>query len=72
MTKKELEAQALEMYDASDVTWEIEETKRNDVIKIVFKTEGRFNLIKTYLAMKLMVETIETQLGIMEEAAGEH
>jgi hypothetical protein len=72
MTKKDLEAQALDMYDASDVTWEIKETKRADKVHIILSTEGRFNLIKTYLGLKLLVEKIETQIGVMEETEGEH
>ncbi len=72
MTKKELEAQANDMYDASDVTWEIKETKRADKIHIILSSEGRFNLIKTFLSLKLLVEKLETQIGYMEETKGEH
>jgi hypothetical protein len=62
----------VDKFDPSDVTWEIEETKRRDVVKIVLRTETSFNLMKTYLALKMMCEKIEVQLGIMEKAEGEH
>lgn len=72
MNKKELEAQYADMFDASDVEWEIKETKRADKIHIILSSERRFNLIKTYLSLKLLVEKLELQLGLMEEADGEH
>lgn len=70
MNKKELEAQYAEMFDASDVTWEIIETKRANKVNIVFtKESGRFNLIVIWLVMKLMVEKLETQMGVLENAS---
>ncbi len=60
------------LFDCSDVTWEIEDTKRNDQIKIILKSEGRFNLMKTYLSLKMLCEKIELELNIMEQAEGEH
>jgi hypothetical protein len=71
MNKKELKRD-LELFDAGDVTWEIEETKRRDQIKIILSTETSFNLMKTYLSLKMICEKIEVQLGIMEETEGEH
>lgn len=71
MNRKELRNQT-DLFDTGDVTWEIEETKRRDQIKIVLSTETSFNLMKTYLALKMICEKIEVQLGIMDEADGEH
>lgn len=71
MNKKELEEMETQ-FDTGDVTWEIEETKRADTIKVVLKTETRFNLLKTYLALKMICEKIERELGILDEAEGEH
>jgi hypothetical protein len=69
MNKKELEAQYAEMFDASDVEWEIIETKRANKINIQFtKESGRFNLITIYLSMKLMIEKIEMQMGLLDDA----
>lgn len=73
MNKKELEAQYNEMFDASDVTCEIEETKRANKIKIILtKESGRFNLIIIWLALKVIVEKLEQEMGVMEDAKGEH
>lgn len=68
----ELEPSDLELFDCSDVTWEIEDSKRSDQIKIILKTEGRFNLLKTYLSLKMITEKIELELNIMDTAKGEH
>lgn len=62
-----------DLFDPSDVTWEVVETKRRDKINILLtSTEGSMNLMKTYLALKLLTEKLEVQLGIMERAKGEH
>lgn len=73
MNKKELNAQYNEMFDASDVKFEIEETKRADKIKIILtKESGRFNLIIIWLSLKSIVEKLEQEMGVMEDAEGEH
>jgi len=47
MTKKDLRKVCdATLFDAGDVTWEVEETKRNTQIKILLKSESRFNLVK--------------------------
>lgn len=69
---KRLTSWEADLFDCSDVTWEVEDSKRSDQIKIILKTEGTFNLIKTYLALKMICEKIEGQLHIMDEAEGEH
>ncbi len=61
-----------EQFDPSDVTWEIVDSKRTDQITIVLKSEGKFNLMKTYLALKMICEKIEMELNILEDAEGEH
>ncbi len=61
-----------DLFDCTDVTWEIEDSKRTDQIKIILKSEGKFNLMKTYLALKMICEKIERELNILEDAEGEH
>lgn len=61
-----------DLFDCSDVTWEVLESKRSDKVTIVLKSEGTFNLMKTYLALKMITEKIELELNIMDEAEGEH
>lgn len=73
MNKKELEAQYANMFDAGDVTCEIIETKRMNRINIqLSKESGRFNLIIIWLALKTIVDKLETQIGVMDDAGGEH
>ena len=63
----------VEMFDTGDVTWEIDDKgKRRDIVKIVLKTDTSFNLVKVYLSLKMICKKIETQLGILDEAEGEH
>lgn len=61
-----------DLFDCNDVTWEVVESKRNDRVTIVLKSEGNFNLMKTYLALKMITEKIELELNIMDETDGEH
>lgn len=61
-----------ELFDCADVTWEIEDSKRSDQIKIILKSEGTFNLMKTYLALKMICEKIEFELNILGDAKGKH
>lgn len=61
-----------DLFDASDVTWEVLESKRRDRVTIVLHSEEPFNLTKTYLALKLLTEKIELELNILDEADGEH
>lgn len=73
MNKKELEAQYAEMFDASDVTCEIIETKRANKITIqLTKESGRFNLIIIWLSLRTIVEKLEREMGVMDEAEGQH
>lgn len=67
MNRKELDKHTTQ-FDCSDVTWEIEESKRKDVVKIILRTDTSFNLIKIWLALKYMCEKIDTQMGFMENA----
>lgn len=61
-----------ELFDASDVTWEVLPSKKKNEIHIVLRSEGVFNLTKVYLALCMMVEKIGVQLNILDKAEGEH
>lgn len=60
-----------ELFDPSDITWEIAPSKRNDRVTIVLKSEGSFNLMKIYLGLKMIAEKIELELNILEQASDE-
>lgn len=73
MNKKDLEAQYADMFDASDVTVEIIETKRMNRINIqLTKESGRMNLIIIWLALESMCEKLRSEMGVMDDAKGEH
>jgi hypothetical protein len=55
-------------YDTGDVTWEVEETKRADVVKIILRTDSRFNLIKIWLTLRMIVEKMDAQMDFIDNA----
>lgn len=58
-----------ELFDPSDVNVEFPPTRRRDEVLIRLKAqEGAMNLMKTYLALKIICEKIEGQLNILGEA----
>lgn len=60
----------LELFDPSDVEWEVLPQKRRDQVTIrLTATEGSMNLMKTYLALVMICEKVELQLGILEMAS---
>lgn len=61
-----------DMFDASDVEYEVLPSKKRTQVDIRLKSETDFNLIKIYLGLKSICDKIETELGIMEAAEGEH
>jgi hypothetical protein len=61
-----------ELYDTSDVTFEMKEGRKRNEITLVAKSDSDFNLVKFYLSLKEFVEKIENELNIMEAADGEH
>lgn len=69
--QEEVEAFEHEMYDASDVKFEVRNRGRNQIV-LIAKSETDFNLLKYYLALKDYVDKIETELNIMAQAEGEH
>jgi hypothetical protein len=72
MNKKDL-IRYHEMFDASDVTVDIQETKRANKIRIeLTKESGRFNLIIIWLSLKTICEKLEREMGVMEDAEGTH
>lgn len=60
-----------ELFDTSDVTWEVVKSKRRDQITLILKTEGSFSIMKTYLALQMICEKIELEMNIMK-SEGEH
>ena len=54
------------MFDTSDVSYDWTQSKSGLEIVLTMTSEGRFNLMKTYLALKLLVEKIETEIAVMD------
>jgi len=61
-----------ELFDISDVDYEIKPSRKRNEVTIVMRAETNLNLIKIYLKLKEMIENIEKQLNILDEADGEH
>lgn len=61
-----------ELFDPSDVTWDIEKSKRRDQIKIVLTSAdgSPMSVLKTYLALLMICEKIEIEMNIMPAADG--
>lgn len=55
-------------YDTGDVEWEVEESKRADVVKIILRTDSRFNLIKIWLTLRMIVEKLDAQMDFIDNA----
>lgn len=74
MAKKKLDDDVFgaEMFDTSDVVFEMPYRKKRNEVYLVAKSNSDFNLVKYYLALKDFVQKIEDDLNIMETAEGEH
>ncbi len=57
-----------ELYDTSDVSWEMRQPRGRKEIWLFAKAPSGFNLIKFYLALKEYVEKIEQEIGVLEDA----
>ncbi len=61
-----------DMFDVADVTFDIKERRSRREIHLVARSDSDFNLLKYALSLRMFVEQIEAQLGLMDEAEGEH
>lgn len=60
----------LELFDPSDVTWEVLPSKRRDEVLLRLKcTEGTMNVMKTYSSLLMIIEKMELELGIISECS---
>lgn len=69
---EDIEIDSPEMFDISDVTFEMPESRSRRVVNVRLRSESDFNLIKFYLALNFYVEKMENEIGIMAESEGEH
>lgn len=61
-----------DLFDVSDVTWDVKQTKNKCKIYLIAESDTPFNLMKFYLALKEYTFRIESELGVMSEAPEEH
>lgn len=61
-----------ELFDTSDVSWNVKQTKDKRKVYLIAESETPFNLMKMYLALKEYTFRIETEIGIMNEEPEEH
>jgi len=69
--KKDIDSYVPEIFDPSDVTWEMPKTKTRRKVMLVATSETDFNLMKLYLSLVALTEKIEEEMGIMS-GSGEH
>ncbi len=70
---EEIEAIAeSELFDCSDVTWDVKNTRNKCKIYLIAESDTPFNLMKFYLALKEYTFRIENEIGVMPEAPDEH
>lgn len=60
-----------ELFDISDVEYDWKHDRSGLRITLILTSQDRFNLLKTYLALKSLVEKIEIEIGIMDAAPEE-
>lgn len=60
------------LFDISDVTFNIRPTKSRRRFAIEFESKTDMCLLKIALAMRTLTEKVEHELGILEDAEGEH
>lgn len=73
MPDKDLSVWDAGIFDASDIEWKVLDSKRRNKVNIELTcADGTMNVVKTYLALRLICEKIEAELNIMDECEGEH
>lgn len=69
MPDKDLEARELGLFDASEVTWEVLDSKKRNEFTVKFTCDGTFNLIKQFLAIEMLAEKLRQHLNILDQAS---
>jgi len=62
----------MELYDTSDVTFDIKTRSRREIALVAKAATSDFNLVKYYLSLKEYVEKIEAELNISERDDEKH
>lgn len=55
-----------ELFDTSDITFDVQRTKGMCKLYVVMKSETPINLMRFYLSLKEYLFQIETEIGICE------
>lgn len=56
-----------ELFDTSDITFDVQRLKGMCRLHIVMKSETPINLMRFYLSLKEYLFKIENEIGVMEE-----
>jgi hypothetical protein len=56
-----------ELFDTSDITFDVQRTKGMCKLYVAMKSETPINLMRFYLALKEYLFQIEQEIGVMEE-----
>lgn len=63
----EPDADDLELFDISDIKWDMFTSKNRKKVSLTGESEKDFNLLRIYLWLCATKEKIEQEMGIMEE-----
>lgn len=63
----EIDLKDFELFDISDITYDMFTSKNRKKFSITAVSERDFNLMRIYLWLKATTERLEQELGIMEE-----
>lgn len=61
-----LDLSEYELFDTSDITFDVQRTKGMCKLYVVMKSETPINLMRFYLALKEYLFQLETEIGVCE------
>jgi hypothetical protein len=65
---EDLDLSDYELFDVSDITFDVQRLKNNTKLYLVMRSETPINLMRFYLSLKEYVFQIEQEIGVMDEA----
>jgi hypothetical protein len=64
----DLEDLSPELFNTSDLDWDIRTFRKGKEIHLVCKSPEHINLMRYYLGLRLYIERMELEIGVMAES----